>query len=131
MIISKALYGLNSSGLRWSEKLADVLRDMGFFLLKGERDVWMRDKGDHYEYIGVYVDDLIIVSKDPQAIISIFLEKHKFKLKGMGPISFHLGCDFSLMKTGYSATPPTSTSHAWLTATNRCLELIRNQLLHG
>ena len=65
LIISKALYGLNSSGLRWSEKLSDVLREMGFFLSKGERDIWMWDKGDHYEYIGVYVDDLIIISKDP------------------------------------------------------------------
>jgi Reverse transcriptase (RNA-dependent DNA polymerase) len=30
-IISKALYGLKSSGLKWRERLSDVLRDMGFF----------------------------------------------------------------------------------------------------
>ncbi len=94
LVISKALYGLCSSGLRWSEKFADVLRDMGFFLSKGERDVWMRDKGDHYEYIGVYVDDLIIVSKNPKSIIGHLQDTYKFKLKGTGPISFHLGCDF-------------------------------------
>ena len=34
MIIHKALYGLRSSGLRWREKFADSLRDMGFFPLK-------------------------------------------------------------------------------------------------
>ena len=37
---------------------------MGYFPCKMENDVWMKDCGDHYEYIAVYVDDLLIVSKD-------------------------------------------------------------------
>jgi len=94
LIISKALYGLHSSGLRWSEHLADVLREMGFFTSHCEKDIWLRDMGDHYEYIAVYVDDLMIVGKDPDSIIKILMEKYQFKLKGTGPIEFHLGCDF-------------------------------------
>jgi len=94
LIISKALHGLHSSGLHWSERLADVLREMGFFVSKAEKDIWMRDKGDHYEYIAVYVDDLLIASKDPDSIIKLLTEKHQFKLKGTGPTEFHLGCDF-------------------------------------
>jgi hypothetical protein len=94
LIIYKALYGLHSSGLRWSERLADVLRSMGFFPSMAEKDIWMRDMGDHYEYIAVYVDDLMILSKDPDVIIKALTEEHKFKLKGTGPTSFHLGCDF-------------------------------------
>jgi len=47
LIISKALCGLHSSGLRWSERLADVLREMGYFTSKCEKDIWMRNKGDH------------------------------------------------------------------------------------
>jgi hypothetical protein len=54
----------------------------------------LRDKGDHYEYVAVYVDDLLIASREPQSIIITALETtHKFKLKGSGP-EFHLGCDF-------------------------------------
>ena len=64
LIIRKALYGLKSSGKRWHERFAVVLRKMGFFPSKAEEDIWMRDKGDHYEYIAVYVDDLTIVSFD-------------------------------------------------------------------
>ena len=94
LIIRKALYGLKSSGLRWHERFADVLRSMGFFPSKAENDIWMRDKGDHYEYIGVYVDDLIICTKEPRAIIEALQIEHKFKLKGTGPVEFHLGCDF-------------------------------------
>jgi hypothetical protein len=30
----------------------------------------MRDCGDHYEYIAVYVDDLLIASRKPQEIIT-------------------------------------------------------------
>ena len=94
LIIFKALYGLKSSGLRWHERFADVLRSMNFFPSKAESDIWMRDKGDHYEYIAVYVDDLLIASKNPQDIIDDFTGTHDFKLKGTGPVSFHLGCDF-------------------------------------
>ena len=94
LIIQKALYGLRSSGLRFHERLADVLRDMGFIPSRAEPDIWMIDKGDHYEYIAVYVDDLLVVSRDPGSLIDVLLKKYKFKLKGTGPISYHLGCDF-------------------------------------
>jgi len=52
------------------------------------------DKGDHYAYIAVYVDNLLIVSKDPSSIIKTLCEEHQFKLEGTGAISFHLGCDW-------------------------------------
>jgi hypothetical protein len=39
----------------------------------------MRDKGDHYEYVAVYVDDLL--SREPQSIITALETTHKFKLK--------------------------------------------------
>ena len=94
LIIQKALYGLKSSGLRWHERFADVLRSMGFFPSRAEPDIWMRDRGDHYEYIAVYVDDLLLASRSPQVIIDALSNDHHFKLKGTGPVSFHLGCDF-------------------------------------
>ena len=106
LIIVRAIYGLRSSGLRWSERFSDVLRDMGFFLSKAEKDIWMRDMGDYYEYIAVYVDDLCIASKDPQAIIDLLEGPHKFKLKGSGPITFHLGCDFMRDEHGHLSYAP-------------------------
>ena len=106
LIIRKALYGLKSSGLRWSERFADVLRNMGFFPSKAEKDIWMRDKGNHYEYIAVYVDDLLILSRAPQLLIKTLEDVHKFKLKGTGDISFHLGCDFFRDKDGVLCYAP-------------------------
>ena len=60
----------------------------------------MHDKGDHYEYIAMYVDDLLIASRNPELIIEILMKEHNFKLKGTGPISFHLGCDFNRDEDG-------------------------------
>jgi hypothetical protein len=49
LIVVKALHGLRSSRIRWWEQFSLVLKDMGFVPCKGEDDIWMRDKGDHYE----------------------------------------------------------------------------------
>jgi Reverse transcriptase (RNA-dependent DNA polymerase) len=94
LIIYKALYGLKSSGKRWHERLYDTLRDMGFEPSKADSDVWMRKNEDVYEYIAVYVDDLAIASRNPKKITDTLESKYKLKLKGLGPISYHLGCDF-------------------------------------
>ena len=106
LIIVKALYGLRTSGARWHDRFADCLRDMGFEPSKAEPDIWMRRNGDVYEYIGVYVDDLAIVAKDPREIVNVLEGKYKFKLKGTGPISFHLGMGFSRDEDGVLCLSP-------------------------
>ena len=93
-VIVKALYGLKSSGLRWHERFAAVLDSMGFKPCIAEPDIWMRDQGDHYEYIAVYCDDLTIASRDPEAITDELTNIHKFKLKGSGELHYLLGCDY-------------------------------------
>jgi hypothetical protein len=52
------------------------------------------------EYIGVYMDDLAIVAKDPQSITDKLTNPYKFKLKGTGPMTFHLGCDYTCDEHG-------------------------------
>lgn len=95
LIIYKALYGLRSSGARWHERFADCLREMGFQPCWAEPDIWMRKDGDVWEYIGVYVDDLAIVSRNPKTIIDTLTgPAYNFKLKGTGTIAYHLGMDF-------------------------------------
>ncbi len=67
---------------------------MGFFHSLADPCIWMRRVDNHCECIAVYVDDLAIASKNPAEIIRVLNDKCKFKLKGAGPIEFHLGCDF-------------------------------------
>jgi len=82
LIIVKALYGLRTSGLRWHERLADCLRDMGFQLCKAEPNIWMRCNEDNiYEYIAVYVDDIAIAAKDPKGITDTVQDRHPLQAK--------------------------------------------------
>jgi len=69
------------------------MRELKFFPCKAEPDIWMRRNGEVYEYVAVYVDDLAIAMKNPKEFTDILERKHNFKLKGTGPIHFHLGMD--------------------------------------
>ena len=100
LVIYKALYGLRTSGLCWHQRFADVPRSMGFTPCKAEQDIWMRKHQGLYEYIAVYVDDIMVAAKNPSEIITALQTKHHFKLKGVGPLEFHLGCDYFRDKDG-------------------------------
>ena len=78
----------------WHERFSEVLLDMGFFPSRAEQDIWMRDRGDHYEYIARYVDDLAVASREPKKIMDALTGIYSLKLKGTGPMSYHLGCDY-------------------------------------
>jgi hypothetical protein len=95
LIIVKALYGLPMSGLCWHERFADCLRNEGCSLCKAEPDIWMRLNGNLYEYVATYVDDLCLGMLDPKSFTDTLQKKYNFKLKGTGPIDFHLGQSFS------------------------------------
>ena len=56
--------------------------------------------GDHYEYIARYVDELVIVSRDPKSITDHLMSKYHLKLNGTGPIKYHLDSDFYRDKGG-------------------------------
>jgi hypothetical protein len=45
-------------------------------------------------YIAVYVDDLLITARNPNEIVKVLKENHNFKLKGVGTLTYHLGCDY-------------------------------------
>jgi hypothetical protein len=68
--------------------------ELGFFPCKAEPDIHMRKSENTYLYIAVYVDDLAISMKKPKEFDDIFEQTYKFKTKGNGPITFHLGMDF-------------------------------------
>ena len=96
LIMVKALYGTRSGGARWHDRLFDILQELKFKPSKADPDVWMRPGpgGTCYEYIAVYVDDLAIAAKDPQAFCNELQKKYNLKLKGVGPLEYHLGCTY-------------------------------------
>ena len=78
VIIHKALYGLQSSACRWHAHLADTLHSMGFTPSRFNHDVWLKGRGDNkgYDYICTYVDDFMIMAKDPDQYIKTLCQKY-------------------------------------------------------
>ena len=108
LIMVKALYGTHSGGARWHDRLFDILQEMKFKPSKADPDVWMRPEpgGTCYEYIAVYVDDLAIAAKDSQAFCNELKKKYNLKLKGVGPLEYHLGCTYKKDPDGTLAADP-------------------------
>ena len=98
MIIVKALYGLKTSGARYREHFADYLLARDWFQSKAHPDIWMKDKTDHWEYLCVYVDDILVMSKNPKEFMDEL--ELTFKMKGVGAPVYHLGGDFQRMSNG-------------------------------
>ena len=89
LIIYGSLYGLRSSAARWHEYLSETLVKMGFKPSKADPDLRIKDCGTHYEYVAIYVDDLIFVSKDPMKYIEQL--KFEYEMKGVGVPEYYLG----------------------------------------
>ena len=108
LIMIKALYGTRSGGARWHDRLFDILQELKFKPSKADPDVWMRPEpgGTCYEYIAVYVDDLAIAAKDPQAFCNELKKRYNLKLKGVGPLEYHLGCTYKEDPDGTLAADP-------------------------
>ena len=96
LLIDKALYGLPFLGFQFHQHLAMNLKKMGFVSTKADSDLWMRDKGDHYEYIACYVDDIMIFSRDTQAIIKEV--ETSYSLKGVGYPEYYLGGNIEVLR---------------------------------
>ena len=74
---------------RWHEALGSTLHLIGFSPSRADPDLWIRDAGDHYEYIAIYSDDLLVFSKDPIKILKGL--EALYPLKGVGRLEFYLG----------------------------------------
>ena len=84
LIVVRALYGLKSAGAAFRAFLAKKLDEMQFKPTISDPDVWFRpaikaDGEEYYEYILVYVDDLLAISIDPMKIMTEITTAFKFK----------------------------------------------------
>ena len=91
LIIDKSLYGLKSSSARFHEHLSSTLLRLGYKPSKADYDLWIRQNGDHYEYLARYVDDVIAFSKDPMSNIQEL--QSTYSMKGIGKPQYYLGGD--------------------------------------
>ena len=76
--------------------------DMGFSPYNADPCVWLRMAkcSTKYEYVAIYVDDLLIACTCASEFIHTLKTKHNLKIKGDGPLKYHLGCDYHMDPDG-------------------------------
>jgi hypothetical protein len=96
LVITRALYGLKSSGASWRAMLAQTLRDIGFEDTRADPDVWRRlatreDGTDYYELLLVYVDDILLVSHAPRPTLEQIGKTYELKEGSLQSPDTYLG----------------------------------------
>ena len=100
MKVVHALYGLKTSGASWRATLVATLTEMGFSSSRADADVWMRPATkpngfEYYEYLLVYVDDILAISHDPKPLIEEIGKTYELKKGSVGPPMRYLGATIS------------------------------------
>jgi len=100
VVIVRALYGLKSAGAAWNHHLANELMQLEFEPVPADPDVWRRahvksDGTKYYEYVFVYVDDLLCLSVDPVGRIIQPLSDLGYRCKDVGKPTRYLGAEIA------------------------------------
>ncbi|MHA7927589.1 MAG: Ty1/Copia family ribonuclease HI, partial [Marinobacter sp.] len=96
LVVTRALYGLKSSGASWRNMFAQSIMDMGFVSTRADPDVYRRraqkpDGTHYYELLLVYVDDVLAISHRATSIIDEIGRRYEIKEGSRGPPDTYLG----------------------------------------
>ena len=126
VLIVRALNGLKSSGAAWCSHLANALRQMGFASCLADPDVWYHSatkpcRYQYYEYVLVYVDDVLALSHRGEIIMKGLEEFYRLK-DGYHKPTLYLGAEVKEW-----VFPDQPTKHFWaLSSSCYVKEAIRN-----
>ena len=86
----KGLYGLKQSGRVWNTTFRTTLTSLGFARLSGDNSVFLNENSG--VIIALYVDDLLIFSKEMKPLLDLKTELRKaYNMKDLGEADVCLG----------------------------------------
>ena len=130
VLIVRALYGLKSSGAAWRAHLASTLQQLGYKSCLADPDVWFRpasksDGFEYYEYVLVYVDDLLVLSHQGELTMKALEEFYRLK-DGFASPTRYLGAEVKRW-----TFPQDADKHYWaLSSAQYVKEAIKNIEMH-
>ena len=100
VVITRALYGLRSSGKAWRDHMAATLRDHGYTSCKADPDVWMKPKTKpcgfkYWSYILVYTDDILTIDHEPKQVMEYLASRYTLKPGSVQEPDTYLGSQIS------------------------------------
>jgi hypothetical protein len=95
-LMVKALHGLKSASFSFRLYMAEKLSLMGFESSMADPDIWLyvasKSNGrKYYEYIMMYIDDILVLSHNAHVIMNEIKTTFKFKNNKVVPLDYNLG----------------------------------------
>lgn len=124
--VVRALYGLKSSALQFRNHLAETLGNkLGFKSSLADPDLWYKpivsaDGFEYYSYILVYVDDLLIIDKEPKAFMEMIKTSFTVKPDSIEEPKAYLGANVGILYDEYN------NKHWTMSSKDYCTKAIKN-----
>lgn len=103
-IMVRALYGLKSVGAAFRNHLAVCMSNLGYKSCLTDPDVWLRpavrasDGASYYEYVLIYVDDILCMSHEPKESMRKLDKCFPMKEGSIGTPDIYLGAKLNKVK---------------------------------
>jgi transposase InsO family protein len=92
--LNKTIYGLKQAARNWNKAINETLVNAGYRQSAIDKCLYIKGSGENVTYILLYVDDVLVVSKDENNITKIIdVIKSKYNIKDLGDISHFLGME--------------------------------------
>jgi histone deacetylase 1/2 len=103
--LDKALYGLKQAPRAWYARLSAKLVALGFTSSKVDTSLFYLNKHGVTVFMLVYVDDVIVVSSNPNATTGLLHSlRQDFALKDLGDLHYFLGIEVNKVASGLVLT---------------------------
>jgi hypothetical protein len=90
--LKKPLYELKQSPRMWYQKFDTYMLGLGFTRSKADQCVYFKLIDDHFIYLVLYVDDMLMIGNDKDIILDEKTQlSSKFDVKDLGVANFILG----------------------------------------
>jgi hypothetical protein len=98
--LKKSLYGLKQSPRMWYQKFDTYILELGFVRSRDDHCVYSKKVGNHFIYVVLYVDDMLLVGNNMDVIKEVKSQlSSKFYMKDLGVANFILGMEIKRDRT--------------------------------
>jgi hypothetical protein len=92
--LKKSLYGLKQSPGMWYQKFDTYILELRFVRSRADHCVYSKQVGNHFIYVVLYVDDMLLVGNNMDVIKEVKSQlSSKFDMKDLGAANFILGME--------------------------------------
>eukprot|EP00122_Pirum_gemmata_P020361 Pgem_evm3s19037 len=100
-LLNKSLYGLVQAGRTWFDYSSDAYQKCGFTRLKSDPCIFSYPMENYTAYLGVYVDDCVLVAKTKEDALKIMKPVFQLlKMQFLGTLTHFLGWKFEYIADG-------------------------------